>query len=292
MMQPGRFLNDFLDFIPQFKQRFSKRDSEIVMGMAVVVRRLGTMFVLPDHGRLKDRTKPIELPGNIFRPPYPICVLEFAGDHTPDVPVANRSSRRIVMVFDHGDRVDIVPVTYVDHMKIWAPPIFKFTLHYGENAAVHITGNGMNTLTHFGALMPDLFGTLKNDTFGGSVEQFARTMADDYLDELWAYTDFCRTLHENHVEFEDIPIHKGQAKMRRALGKSPLFTYKTLVIGKKKRKSAHQGGTHASPRSHLRRGYYRTSQKGVRHWVQPCMVKGDTDGFVHKDYLVEVTYDG
>ena len=80
---------------------------------------------------------------------------------------------------------------------------------------------------------------------------------------------------------------EAKNRMRRARGKAPLFTYKVLTIGKKKRKSQHQGGTHASPRSHLRRGYYRTSKHGVRHWVQPCMVKGETPGFVHKDYKVE-----
>ena len=286
-MGPGRYLNDYLDFIPQLKPRFSEKDYAFVKILATGVQRLGVMFKLPDHGRLKERDKRMELPGDIFRPPYPVCVLEFAGDHTPDVPVENRSSRRIVMVFDHGDRVDIIPVTYVDHMKIWAPPIFKFSLYYGENVVVQMTGNGMSTLTRFSAVMEDVFDQIKNETFGGSTEQFARTMSEDYLDELWAYVDFCRTLNENHVTFEDVPIHKGQAKMRRASGKSPLFLYKTLVIGKKKRKSAHQGGTHASPRSHLRRGYYRTSKYGVRHWVQPCMVKGETPGFVHKDYKVE-----
>ncbi len=101
------------------------------------------------------------------------------------------------------------------------------------------------------------------------------------------YICFCSVLNEFHTEFVDTEPHKGQNKMRRALGKAPLFTYKVLTIGKKKRKSQKLGGTHASPRSHLRRGYYRTSRNGVRHWVQPCMVKGETDGFVHKDYRVE-----
>lgn len=286
-MQPGRYLNDYLDFVPRFKQRFSKRDYDLTKGIALGVQRLGVMFKLPNHGRLKERDKKIELPGDIFKPPYPVCVLEFAGDHADDVPFEHKSSRRIVMVFDHGDRVDLIPVTYADHLKIWAPPIFKFTLYYGEDTVVQMTGGEMRTLTRFSAVMDDLFNTVKDETFGGSMERFAKTMADDYLDELWAYVDFCRTLNENHVTFEDVPIHKGQAKMRRALGKSPLFVYKTLVVGKKKRKSAHQGGTHASPRSHLRRGYYRTSKYGVRHWVQPCMVKGETPGFVHKDYKVE-----
>jgi hypothetical protein len=276
-----------MDFVPQFKRQFSKNDFNIIMGLAVGVRRLGTMFVLPDHGRLKDRLTPKELPGDMFRPPYPVCVLEFAGDHRDDVSVEQKSSRRIVMAFDHGDRVDIIPVSYVDHMKIWAPPAFKFTINYSENTVVHITGTGMSTLAHFGGIMPDLFTQMKRETFGDSSEKFAQVMADDYLDELWAYVDFCRTLHENHVTFDDVEPDEKLNKMRRARGKAPLFTYKVLTIGRKKRKSQHLGGTHASPRSHLRRGHYRTSSKGARYWVQPCMVKGETDGFVHKDYVVE-----
>lgn len=286
-MRPGRYLTDYMDFVPQFKRQFSKKDYNIAAGTGVAARRLGIMFALPNHGRLKDRVTPIDLVGDIYKPPYPVCVLEFAGAHEPDTAESAISTRRIVMTVDHGDRVDIIPVSYVDFMGIWAPPVFKFTLYYGEDVVVRINGNGMSTLTHFSAVMPDLFDTMKTETFGGSLEKFAKAMADDYQDELWAYTDFCRTLHENHVAFEDVEPDEKLNKMRRARGKAPLFTYKVLTIGKKKRKSQLLGGTHASPRSHLRRGHYRTSQKGVRHWVQPCMIKGDTDGFVHKDYIVE-----
>ena len=286
-MKPGRYITDYMDFVPQFKRQFSKNDFSMAVGTGIAARRLGTMFVLPDHGRLKDRLTPTDLAGDIFRPPYTVCVLEFTGDHAPDVAETNKSTRRIVMAFDHGDRVDLIPITYMDHMGIWAPPIFRFTIYYSENIVVRITGDGMSTLTHFSSVMPDLFNKMQTETFGGSLEKFARAMGDDYLDELWAYTDFCRTLHENHVTFDDVEPDEKLNKMRRARGKAPLFTYKVLTIGRKKRKSQLLGGTHASPRSHLRRGHYRTSQKGIRHWVQPCMIKGETDGFVHKDYRVE-----
>ena len=46
-MQPGRYLNDFLDFVPQFKQRFPKRDFEIVMGMAVGAAGSGNVSQTP-----------------------------------------------------------------------------------------------------------------------------------------------------------------------------------------------------------------------------------------------------
>jgi hypothetical protein len=106
------------------------------------------------------------------------------------------------------------------------------------------------------------------------------------------YLRFCVACHNYETEFADVEPDKAKNKMRRARGKAPLFTYKVLTIGRKKPKSRRLGRTHASPRSHLRRGYFRTSRNGVRHWVQPCMVKGGTDGFVHKDYIVEGAADG
>jgi hypothetical protein len=99
--------------------------------------------------------------------------------------------------------------------------------------------------------------------------------------------EFLYVVHNYHLTTEDIAASERLNRKRAKQGKAPLFAYKVLTIGKKKRKSAHRGGTHASPRSHLRRGYYRTSKNGVKHWVQPCMVKGETPGFVHKDYKVE-----
>lgn len=286
-MQPGQFFTEYLDTLPKGKRMMSARDFKTAVIMAEGVRRYGILFALPDHGRMKDRTTPVELPGSIFKPPYKVCMLEFTGDHLDSVPLAHRSSKRVVFIFDRGDGVDIVPTAYRDSDGAWHPPIFKFTIHYAAEPAVVLTGTGLAALTGFNKVLPDLFDQLQETGFGGSAEKFARSMGDDFLDELWAYVDFCRTIHENEVTFDDIEPDEAKNRMRRARGKAPLFTYKVLTIGKKKRKSQHQGGTHASPRSHLRRGYYRTSKHGVRHWVQPCMVKGETPGFVHKDYKVE-----
>jgi hypothetical protein len=95
-------------------------------------------------------------------------------------------------------------------------------------------------------------------------------------------------LTNHNVTTEDIEPDAKAARSRRIRGKAPLYTYKTLTIGAPKaRQVVRGGGTHASPRSHLRRGFYRTSPKGVRHWVNATMVMGETPGFVHKDYQVE-----
>jgi len=50
-----------------------------------------------------------------------------------------------------------------------------------------------------------------------------------------------------------------------------------------------KGGTHASPRWHKRRGYWRTMKKsGKVVWVQSCEVGKKSDGMVYKDYEVVI----
>lgn len=50
-----------------------------------------------------------------------------------------------------------------------------------------------------------------------------------------------------------------------------------------------KGGTHASPRWHKRRGYWRTMKKsGKVVWVQACEVGKKSDGMVYKDYEVKL----
>ena len=50
-----------------------------------------------------------------------------------------------------------------------------------------------------------------------------------------------------------------------------------------------KGGTHASPRWHERRGYWRTMKKsGKRVWVRSCEVGKKSDGMVYKDYEVKI----
>lgn len=79
-------------------------------------------------------------------------------------------------------------------------------------------------------------------------------------------------------------INNKQAKK----SKSPLFTYKTLHINTKEsvNQKKHGGGTHASPRVHLRRGHVRKLANGATIWVQPCVVGDKSKGAVHKDYAV------
>lgn len=71
---------------------------------------------------------------------------------------------------------------------------------------------------------------------------------------------------------------------RAAKGKQPLFSFWTLHLPASSPSGDSLGGTHASPRLHLRRGHPRQYAPGKYTWVQPCVVGNKAAGMVHKDY--------
>lgn len=84
--------------------------------------------------------------------------------------------------------------------------------------------------------------------------------------------------------------HKADEKLQKARarrGKRPLFSTWTLELDLSRPESGDSlGGTHASPRLHLRRGHARQYAPGKWTWVQPCVVGNKAAGMIHKDYRV------
>ena len=276
-MQPGRFFTDFLDSLPKTLRNYSSTDKDIAMSVAKAARSSGIVFSVEGYSKPKVNIE--KTFGNIpFTPPYHITILEYVLPALKSKPpfTSGAPRPRILIATQDAEQVILIPIEYYTELNVgWVPPYVMFSPSGKVPDPMAVSH-----------LMPDAFAEARKITTTDGRDIYD-VVTNVMIADLATYAEFCRTIHENHVTFEDIEPAAKLNKMRRARGKAPLFTYKVLTIGKKKRKSAHQGGTHASPRSHLRRGYYRTSRNGVRHWVQPCMVKGETPGFVHKDYKVE-----
>lgn len=95
---------------------------------------------------------------------------------------------------------------------------------------------------------------------------------------------FLSALHCLNVRRQE---HTPSAKLQKARakrGKAPLFSYWTLQLDGKSERGENQGGTHASPRVHLRRGHPREYAPGKWTWVQAHAVGNRAAGVVHKDY--------
>jgi len=78
------------------------------------------------------------------------------------------------------------------------------------------------------------------------------------------------------------PTYTNRRKM--AQGKSPTYTWHTVIIEPSQIKREHQGGTHTSPRQHDRRGHLRRLRSGKNVWVRACVVGDASKGGVFKDY--------
>lgn len=234
----------------------------------------GIFFALPVNGMfdLGDITAGEVLGEGMLNLPYPVCILEY--DTFSSDTKSGNELKLIVVVEDIGGEVEVNMMTTLKLGGVWTPPAIICRAKIGE------TEYELKPMLPWYVHEKEKLWT-KGRSFRDDAMMMMETLA------LRVVYEFLYILRTYHVQSEDLSVPEGLNRKRLKRGQVPLFTYKTLVIGKKKRKSRHLGGTHASPRSHLRRGYYRTSRKGVRHWVQPCMVKGETDGFVHKDYIVE-----
>ena len=267
MTQPGRYLPHFIDWMEQvaFAPPALKSVYRETLAHMKRANRRGVRFALGDKlpGVLPDGKL---LVGADLRPPYPITVVEYLDGSCHNVIVAEDLGSHVKLrayAAPTGRDVAICPfelrLEYLEHavpieLRCWATPLVDATA--------------------------DMLHKTHDELFRN-----AATLLDGVTS---LYARLCAVLENNHVETHDVEPDAKENRIRRIRGKAPLYTYKTLTIGAPKTRQVGVGrGTHASPRSHLRRGFYRTSKNGVRHWVQATMVKGETPGFVHKDYQVE-----
>lgn len=127
---------------------------------------------------------------------------------------------------------------------------------------------------------------------GGEVEIQTETAISNeelgYYIALFARMQAALT-HRDSIDMaeRDVP---ARATVASRMGKTPpIYSHKTLVIAPKVTPSGERkGGTHASPRVHLRRGHYRR-RGGKTIWVKPTTVGDKSRGMVTKDYVVETT---
>ena len=83
------------------------------------------------------------------------------------------------------------------------------------------------------------------------------------------------------------PTKRANHVKRLRQGKVPMFDWRTVVIEPSKPKREHQGGTHASPRLHDRRGHWRVMKSGKKVWVKNCKVGDPSRGVIFHDYAMK-----
>jgi hypothetical protein len=280
---------------------------------------IAEVFILRDHGQLLDRTKPRpQVPGVMFRPPFPVVALEFEANPAEwDDAFYNptRCSRRIALAWEWQDdlppplkalqppdmrpSVVVASICYHDATGSWMPMGAACALEYDDvwqhepvasdfKAAMIQAGRlskrvasepGLSgTLVH---LMPESV-LLASRQFG--IAATLDSLGADLMDEVNAYTDLCYALACKNVSTREHGAPKFLNRQRIKKGKLPLRGFHVLELngGGEMPGARDSAGDRAGCRSHLRRGHIRRLGADRVTWVNSTVVRGR--GFVDKVY--------
>lgn len=219
-----------------------------------------TKFLLPDNGLVLDDADLRALDEEVeLRLPYRLIALEW--QHTAKAEEGlTQSSKRVLFAREHDDRIVCDVALWVDAMGVWTP-FWRFKLP----RVGYIRRDGPKPMI--------------------AIEALNGEVASDVHTEAFRLLAMLNALQCTNVTIDrSDPKHAGR-KVKSAL---PFDCYHVLAIRQKTGDAAGPGGgTHRSPREHLRRGHIRRLSDGRKTWVNATVVAaGRGSGVVTKDYAV------
>lgn len=128
------------------------------------------------------------------------------------------------------------------------------------------------------------FGSTFLEQFNGDHARALSTLAADANDEVLAAISFACLSACANVSVQNLPAPAALNRKRAKTGKVPMFDVRVLMVADsgaylvEDTDGVTRGGTHASPRAHLRRGHIRmlSSQRSV--WVNAAVVNAHRSG--------------
>jgi len=277
---------------------------------AIDMMDMAEKFILPDWGKIFDDDEwkllaDFQIPTRL---PYPVIALEYHcpyGDPrcTPMLPGEAAASKRIALcietevidahtaVFKHMHELHsgnqkgfyVYPISYSDAMKVWVPPpCAMFFPRGGTPELVEMQQAGLLTVLPLGV---DAYGVFPK-------EERTKRAIRDISDEVMSLIHLMVALNLDKGRHEVLPAPEKLNKKRAKKGRIPMYEYKILDIiadvmqVTKPTAKPHQGGTHASPRMHKRRGHVRRLRSGRTTWVRNMIVGKPGSGAVEKEYSV------
>lgn len=242
-------------------------------------------FILPDGGRLYDdpeykaldETVPLSLP-------YPMIAIEYTrsnhyiSSHKHCTKTNYQPTKALLFARERDDSIAITIVVWADFAEAWVP--------YPEVAIPRVNYIDRSNRMH-GYAAINVYPNQKSN-FGEST--FGNFPGGDYADEIGSL--LCLL---NVLQCKNVHIEKSEPKSLKktiAAGRKkalPFDTYHLLTISVPSKSNVlySSGGSHRSPREHLRRGHIRLLSDRRKVWVNATVVAaGRGSGVVTKDYAV------
>ncbi len=267
------FVTHAIEALQEFGGKAIEHETAVFCQTLSTLLRNSQKFRIPDYGKVLnvgDKTIGDLLTDYCtpFRLPYPIVALEYR--HPECAPGGlEKFDANVVLATESvvdGELVISVYVVYrmvKNGLKKWIPCNFSAHCNGSVFSVVPTTDEGRKIEKIYGA----------NSSVAVS----------DIQNELGAVISLCAALSCKNVSHFDSEAPEKLNKKRVHSGKVPFFSYKILDIHQGHSENKKLGGTHASPRCHLRRGHIRRLEnKNV--WVNASVVGNKKLGYVSKDY--------
>lgn len=297
-MEPLNYLRDatselLKSWVPNLEKRYPQ-DSKVCRDILGEMQA-ASKFVVPKGGRiLNDRLR--GLPPSL-RLPFPSIVIEYESDELstaekerpePFIP----ATKRIIYARQTDD--DMVEAYFFWHLfgprgGGWSMMPFYALATVGDEEDLAVARANQEELGLRGSESPLIFevhptGTLVQDAYG---KDWEKPVCLDMMDDLITVGELVEALACSNVSHEALPVrklNKGAAKR----GALPFDEYRVLVVNGRKfdAPGTGSGGSHRSPREHLRRGHIRRLQDGRTVWVNSTIVNAGTAGKISKVYDV------
>lgn len=245
-------------------------------------------FVLPDDGHMIDSKTACTIELDNCNLPFPMIALEYKNTYEADAETVSGTwfpDSTILLVEDQrqetGKYVVAVPL-WNDGGK-WIPGSIAIAI--GPKSSIEVLPSG--TLNMKFNVIEFLEGNEVRDLQGEAYEKAVRDLTDEAL----VLAHFCLLCNCDNVS--PVRIFAPSAKLISASerrGRLPPDEYYVLdcFIGEHVERNDERGGSHASPRFHVRRGHIRRLPDGRRTWVKQCSVGDVSNGRIDKDYRVKV----
>lgn len=272
-------------------------------------------FLLPLNGRLLDDLGRFDAKyAPLLHLPFPVTAFEYRAldPLRRQAPREALCSKRIALCFEPAaaqslklpealaeDEWLLLSIFYIDQMKVWC--VYPALSVISRSRTLQLTDEDVRDsqtlieeIERGGIAEPGKFQAMQRGLhmlevrflrLQGSERLTDAEITTDTRDEIAAAIQACAALSCQNVDTRTVAPSEALNRKRLRGGKPPMVSYHVLELTHDERGgSLAHGGTHATPRQHLRRGHIRRLSTSRTTWVRSCVVGSRAQGEVHKDY--------
>lgn len=241
-------------------------------------------FLLPENGGLLATDEYREHYFDLVRLPFPVVALEIPVTSS-HVHQGDRISKSLLIAWTREaqcpwpsccageDAINFTEMVYWNQEWRLRPGVCGF-----DPCAIDFRG-GKSVAWEGADVFPEFYADC-------SREDVEEELAGMFSSGFNALVEFCMTVNCENVAQGQIPPSAALNQKRVSNGKTPFFSYRYPRIPTPHPDTPSLGGTHASPRLHLRRGHLRRLSSERVVWVRHALVGSEELGVVDKSYIV------